>query len=153
MWLHSELICHYKWYPGTSVISPPPDIASDWHFHVGYGTEDIFNIFTCWRKNVLFATSMFDLITITQYRALRKHIFTYFCNSLQSGKWPPPSLLINLLNMGFSAIFKISITLPHFHSLGVFRRFLFSGTFCIYTKKLRIWLAVCGLTMAVLSEN
>ena len=36
-----ELICHYKWQPGTSEIFTPPEIVVGIHFHEQHGTKTI----------------------------------------------------------------------------------------------------------------
>ena len=71
-----KLICHNKWYPGTSEILTLPEIAVGtlscvaWH-------ENYPGIFTCWRRSLLVATSKFGLHTIRWHSATRKHPFFY----------------------------------------------------------------------------
>ena len=74
---HWELICCSKWYPGTSEISTPPEIAVGTHFHAQTWHKNYPNIFNyCWRS-LLVANSKFGLLTIRQYSATRKHLFPY----------------------------------------------------------------------------
>ena len=74
---HWELICCNKWHPRTSrnihttrnrCRDIPP--CATWHWNYP-------SIFTCWWRSHLVTTSKFDLLTIRQCSATRKHLFLY----------------------------------------------------------------------------
>ena len=74
---HWDLICCNKWHQGTSEISTPLEIAVRMHFYAQTWHWNYPNIFTCWWRSLLVATSKLSLLTIRRHSATRKHLFPY----------------------------------------------------------------------------